>query len=89
MPPHAVPARSSLGLSMGTDAAVDLLQAFACNLAAAPLAAFGLQSLVIAGAAVAASSILAVTNSPRLRRFAPHAQGKEPRCCSTRSRKQR
>jgi len=66
----------------------NLAWAFGYNIAAIPLAAAGFLNPLIAGAAMAASSVFVVGNSVRLRRFGMPAAGPRPRFTASVSQEQ-
>jgi P-type Cu+ transporter len=71
----AVPAAITLARGTFTTIRRNLAWAFCYNLAAVPLAAAGFLNPLIAGAAMAASSVFVVANSARLRKFRMPAPG--------------
>jgi Cu+-exporting ATPase len=56
----------------------NLFWAFAYNVVGIPLAALGLLSPVVAGAAMALSSVSVISNALLLGRFRPQVQGDRP-----------
>ncbi|MDD3445264.1 MAG: heavy metal translocating P-type ATPase, partial [Zavarzinia sp.] len=70
--PLLVPAAIDLAAAVAAKIRSNLFWAFAYNVVGIPLAAFGLLSPVVAGVAMAASSVSVLANALLLRRWRPH-----------------